>query len=226
MSRLSRTAPIPRVWRRYVRIIALLTLTLTWSVEVCAQASAQEQYLERYLGKMADLPACAHTTEESPFREGVYFPIGLTTQGQQEAALAAGDLKGLDPPPYIEIAPDRLSCPGKPEVRTMFGNFASDGARPNFPAFQIPCYTEKGLRIRVASHVKRTCEATQEDEDYVTLHFVQKQDPLRLECDDCAARAVPKTWIYAGKRKAFPGDMSVLKALREYLGPPNLEESE
>lgn len=230
MNRKERNSHGNRVWRNklveYIGVVSVLVLTLVWSVGACAQANQGKDKLERFLGKVGDLPACAHPSQKSLFREGVYFPIDLATRVQQEAGLKSGQLIGLDPPPYIEIAPDRLACPGRLEVRTMFANFAPNLDRPLFPAIQIPCYTEKGLRVRVLGHVKSTCVETQDDEKYITLLLIQKQNPLRLECDKCEPIGLPKNWIYVGKRKAFPDDMSALKALYEYLGPPNIEDND
>ncbi|MGZ2747358.1 hypothetical protein [Burkholderia stagnalis] len=210
----------------YIGLVSVLVLTLVWSVGACAQANQGRDKLERFLGKVGDLPACAHPSQKSLFREGVYFPIDLATPAQQEAGLKSGQLVGLDPPPYIEIAPNRLSCPGRLEVRTMFANFAPNLDRPLFPATQLPCYTEKGLRVRVRGTVKSTCDETQEDEKYVTIFLIQKKNPLHLECGECEPIGLPKNWIYVGKRKAFPDDMSALKALYEYLDPPNVEDND
>ncbi|BBA39692.1 MULTISPECIES: hypothetical protein [Burkholderia] len=209
----------------YIRPACALVLTLAWTIVACAQVNKGKEELEQFLGKVGDLPACAHASQESPFREGIYFPNHLATPAQQKEGLRSGQLVGLDPPPYIEIAADRLACPGRLEVRTMFANFAPNPDLPLFPAIQIPCFTEKGLRVRVRGNVKSTCDETLEDERKVTLFFVQKQNPLRLECDGCESIGLPKRWIYVGKRKAFPDDMSALKALYEYFGVPKIEDN-
>src|ERR1700730_6834703 len=138
----------------------------------------------------ASASSSAPPDDRQQIPEGIYFPAHMQTAAEMKKALARKLITTIEPPPYNEIGKDEAVHIGRPEVRTMFAGFGPRA--PRFPTTQLLCMDHGRLRIRL--HDANTCDEVESDDEDVTLHFVFKTSPSRLECLECESNALPRKW--------------------------------